>query len=91
MKANVVLMLEALRFFAETGSKPRDADDDTALVRRGGRQPTGPRFVEREAAEQSGALCWSRRLDGKVKTGRKGTGMFKLTGPRRAGTRRSRT
>ncbi|MFN0277000.1 MAG: M20 family metallopeptidase [Pyrinomonadaceae bacterium] len=78
MKANVVLMLEALRFFATNGIKPPlpitillSCDEEVGSF-------TGRALVEREAANAECCLVFEPSLNGKVKTGRKGTGMFKL-------------
>lgn len=78
MKANIVLMLEALRFFAENGEWP--ARPITILLscdeEVGSR--TGRAVVEHEAARSAECLIFEPSLDGRVKTGRKGTGMFTL-------------
>ncbi len=78
MKANVVLMLEALRFFAETGQKPStpitvllSCDEEVGSF-------TGRPLVEREAANAARCFVLEPSADGRVKTGRKGTGMFGL-------------
>lgn len=78
MKANVVLMLEVLRFFAETNLKP--ARPITILLscdEEVGSQ-TGREIVEREARIAEFCLVCEPSANGKVKTGRKGTGMFLL-------------
>ena len=78
MKANIVLMLESLRYFAETETRP--AKPITILLscdeEVGSR--TGKSLVEREAANADACFVFEPSLDGKVKTGRKGTGMFTL-------------
>lgn len=78
MKANIVLMLEAFRFFGETGEKPArpiniylSCDEEVG-------SKTGKPIVEREAGRAEICLVFEPSLDGKVKTGRKGTGMFTL-------------
>ena len=78
MKANIVLMLEAFRFFTETGSTPSrpiniylSCDEEIG-------SKTGKPIVEREAVRAEICLVFEPSLDGKVKTGRKGTGMFTL-------------
>lgn len=78
MKANIVLMLEALLFFAETGNKPArpitillSCDEEVG-------SHTGRELVEREAANAHACFVFEPSFNGKVKTGRKGTGMFKL-------------
>lgn len=78
MKANIVLMLESLRFFAETGTYPSrpitillSCDEEVG-------SKSGRFFVEREASQSETCFVFEPSLDGKVKTGRKGTGMFTL-------------
>lgn len=78
MKANIVLMLEALRFFSETGTTPSkpitillSCDEEVG-------SRTGKPLVEREAAASETCLVFEPSFQGKVKTGRKGTGMFTL-------------
>jgi len=78
MKANVVLMLEVLRFFAESNVKPArpltillSCDEEVG-------SPTGRELVEREAVKSEFCLVCEPSANGKVKTGRKGTGMFTL-------------
>lgn len=76
MKANVVLMLEALRLFAETGTRPArpitillSCDEEIGSF-------TGREIVEREALNAAFCLVCEPSANGRVKTGRKGTGMF---------------
>jgi glutamate carboxypeptidase len=78
MKANIILMLEALRCFAELGSHPPrpitillSCDEEIG-------SRTGRPIVEREAAASELCLVFEPSFNGKVKTGRKGTGMFTL-------------
>lgn len=78
MKANIVLMLEVLRFFAENNLKPArpitillSCDEEVG-------SPTGREIVEREARIAEFCLVCEPSANGKVKTGRKGTGMFLL-------------
>jgi glutamate carboxypeptidase len=78
MKANIVLMLEVLRFFAETNLKPKrpitillSCDEEVGSL-------TGREIVEREARNAAFCLVCEPSANGKVKTGRKGTGMFTL-------------
>jgi len=78
MKANIVLMAEALRFFADTGTKPAkpitillSCDEEVG-------SKTGKDLVIREAAAAESCFVFEPSLDGRVKTGRKGTGMFTL-------------
>lgn len=78
MKANVVLMLEALRFFAANGSKPSrpitillSCDEEVGSF-------SGRSLVEHEAANAAQCLVFEPSADGRVKTGRKGTGLYRL-------------
>jgi glutamate carboxypeptidase len=78
MKANIVLMLEALRYFAETGSRPTQpitvllsCDEEVGSF-------TGRPLVEREVAKSEACLVFEPSANGRVKTGRKGTGMFTI-------------
>jgi glutamate carboxypeptidase len=78
MKANIVLMFEALRYFAESGNQPsRPVTILLSCDEEVGSQ-TGKSLVEREASRAEMCLVFEPSFDGKVKTGRKGTGMFKL-------------
>jgi glutamate carboxypeptidase len=76
MKANIVLMLEALRYFAETGTRPArpitillSCDEEVG-------SHTGRELVEREAALAEACFVFEPSANGSVKTGRKGTGMY---------------
>ncbi len=76
MKANIILMLEALRFFAEMGSRPSrpvtillSCDEEVGSY-------TGRPLVEREASKAEVCFVIEPSASGRVKTGRKGTGMF---------------
>ncbi|MBK8465446.1 MAG: M20 family metallopeptidase [Chloracidobacterium sp.] len=78
MKSGVVLMLEALRFFGVNEIKPPrpitillSCDEEVG-------SHSGRTFVEREAANADHCLVFEPSAAGKVKTGRKGTGIFKL-------------
>jgi glutamate carboxypeptidase len=78
MKANCVLMLEILRAFTELNLKPKrpitillSCDEEIG-------SPTGRALVEREAAASEFCLVCEPSANGKVKTGRKGTGMFQI-------------
>ena len=78
MKSGIVLMLESLRFFAVSGLKPSrpitiilSCDEEVGSF-------TGRPLVEREAANAERCLVFEPSANGKVKTGRKGTGMFTL-------------
>jgi glutamate carboxypeptidase len=78
MKSGCVLMLEALRFFHELNLSPAysmtillSCDEEIGSF-------SGREFVEREAAKSEFCLVTEPSANGKVKTGRKGTGMFNL-------------
>lgn len=78
MKANAVLMLEALRFFAASGAVPArpvtillSCDEEVGSF-------TGRPLVEAEARKSEFCLVCEPSAEGRVKTGRKGTGMFTL-------------
>jgi glutamate carboxypeptidase len=79
MKANIVLMLEVLRAFTELGLAPKNpltillsCDEEIGSY-------SGRELVEREAEGAEFCLvCEPSAAGGKVKTGRKGTGMFRL-------------
>ena len=78
MKANIVLMLECLRYFAETGTRPSrpitillSSDEEVGSA-------TGRPLVERYAAKAAACFVFEPSFDGMVKTGRKGTGMYSL-------------
>ena len=76
MKSGIILMLEALRFFAASGTRPSrpitillSCDEEVGSV-------TGRELVEREARGAEQCLVFEPSAGGRVKTGRKGTGMF---------------
>jgi glutamate carboxypeptidase len=78
MKANIILMLEALRYFAEGGPRPArpitillSCDEEVGSC-------TGREYVEREARLAERCLVFEPSSTGRVKTGRKGTGMYTL-------------
>lgn len=78
MKSGVVLMLEALRFFATTGAQPASpvtvvlsCDEEVGSM-------SGREIVEREAAASSACLILEPSAEGRVKTARKGTGIYTL-------------
>ncbi|MGI8470243.1 MAG: M20 family metallopeptidase [Pyrinomonadaceae bacterium] len=78
MKANCVLMLEILRAFDAQNLTPQrpitillSCDEEVGSA-------TGRAIVEREAANSEFCLVCEPSANGKVKTGRKGTGMFQL-------------
>ena len=78
MKANIILILEVLRAFKEFNLTPKyqvnillSCDEEIG-------SPTGKEIVEREAKNAEFCLVCEPSANGKVKTGRKGTGMFQL-------------
>jgi len=78
MKANIVLMIEAMRYFAKTGTRPPrpitiflSCDEEVG-------SPSGRALVEREAANAVHCLVFEPSAEGRVKTGRKGTGCYTL-------------
>ena len=78
MKTNCVLMLEILRAFDELNLKPNrpitillSCDEEVG-------SDTGREFVETEAVNSAYCLVFEPSANGKVKTGRKGTGWYEL-------------
>lgn len=78
MKANIVLILEVFRALKEFSLHPKrpitillSCDEEIG-------SPTGKELVEREAKRAEFCLVCEPSANGKVKTGRKGTGMFTL-------------
>lgn len=78
MKANVVLILEILRAFNELNIKPNRQINILLSCDEEIGSHTGREFVEREAMLAGFCLVCEPSANGKVKTGRKGTGMFRL-------------
>jgi len=78
MKANIVVVLEALRYFAESGQKPSRPINFMLSCDEEIGSKTGRPIVEREAKKAEICLVLEPSFEGKVKTGRKGTGMFTL-------------
>jgi glutamate carboxypeptidase len=78
MKANIVVLLEVLRFFAESGVRPPRPINFLLSCDEEVGSKTGRPIVEREAKSAGYCLVLEPSFDGKVKTGRKGTGMFTL-------------
>lgn len=78
MKSGCVLMLEALRAFSELKLAPKrpvtillSCDEEIGSF-------SGRQLVEREAKAAEFCLAFEPSAGGRVKTGRKGTGMFRL-------------
>ena len=78
MKANIVLVLEVLRYIAETGQKPTRPINFLLSCDEEVGSKTGRPIVENEAKNAEICLVLEPSFEGKVKTGRKGTGMFTL-------------
>lgn len=76
MKANIVLMFEALRYFKETGTRPSSPITILLSCDEEVGSHTGREFVEREAANAARCLVFEPSQNGAVKTGRKGTGQY---------------
>ena len=78
MKANIAIILEALRFFWESGNcPPRPLTILLSCDEEVGSQ-TGKEIVEREARGAARCFVFEPSAGGRVKTGRKGTGMFTI-------------
>ena len=78
MKSGIVLMLEALGYIAASGKRPAHSvtillscDEEVGSF-------TGRELVEREAQKAMACFVVEPSAAGRVKTGRKGTGMFTL-------------
>ena len=78
MKANIILMLEVLRAFTELDLTPLRPLTILLCCDEEIGSHSGREIVEREAANAEFCLVCEPSLDGKVKTGRKGTGMFRM-------------
>ncbi len=78
MKSGIVLMFEALRFIADSAATPSrsvtillSCDEEVGSF-------SGRELVEREARKAEACFVLEPSASGRVKTGRKGTGMFTL-------------
>jgi glutamate carboxypeptidase len=78
MKSGCILMMETLRAFSELNLKPKrpvtillSCDEEVGSF-------SGRELVEREAKNAEFCLVCEPSANGRVKTGRKGTGMFQL-------------
>lgn len=78
MKANAVLMLEVLCAFDELNLKPKNPITILLSCDEEVGSHTGREFVEKEAAKSEFCLVCEPSANGKVKTGRKGTGNYEL-------------
>jgi glutamate carboxypeptidase len=78
MKANIVAMFEALRYFADHKIKPARPINILLSCDEEIGSPSGRELVENEARKAAFCLVCEPSANGMVKTGRKGTGMFSL-------------
>ena len=78
MKAGIVLMAEALRYFAETGERPARPITILLTCDEEVGSHNGKGLVEEEAEKADHCLVFEPSANGRVKTGRKGTGMYTL-------------
>jgi len=76
MKANIVVMMEALRYFAATGTHPSQPINILLSCDEEVGSTTGRELVELEAEKATHCLVFEPSANGAVKTGRKGTGMY---------------
>ena len=76
MKANVILMLEAVRAITELGLQPKRPVNIVLSCDEEVGSPTGREIVEREAAKAGFVLICEPSANGKAKTGRKGTASY---------------
>ena len=76
MKANIVVMLEVVRYFVKTGIRPSRPINILLTCDEEVGSTTGREFVEREATLADHCLILEPSAAGRVKTGRKGTGMY---------------
>jgi len=79
MKANVAVALDVLRYLGATGQEPSTAIRMLLSCDEEVGSHSGREYVERYVAGAKQCLVMEPSADGKVKTGRKGTGMFQLT------------
>jgi glutamate carboxypeptidase len=78
MKANIALLIDAFGAFAEMGEKPKRPVNILIACDEEVGSETGRPIVEREALLSEYCLVFEPSLDGKLKTGRKGTGGYTL-------------
>ena len=78
MKANIVVMFEALRYFADHKIKPARPINILLSCDEEIGSPNGREHVENEARKAALCLVCEPSASGMIKTGRKGTGMFSL-------------
>lgn len=78
MKANIVLLLEVLRWFGETDERPKRPITIVLTCDEEIGSHSGRPIVEREAELSDHCLVLEPSSAGRVKTGRKGTGMYTI-------------
>lgn len=78
MKANIILMLEAVRAIGELSTPLNHSVDILLTCDEEIGSATGRLVLEREAQDAAFCLVCEPSANGRVKTGRKGTGMFTL-------------
>ena len=78
MKANIVLMIETLRYFAESGERPARPITILLACDEEVGSHSGREHVEREAKVAEFCLVFEPSAAGRAKTGRKGTGMYRV-------------
>ncbi|MGI8669308.1 MAG: M20 family metallopeptidase [Aridibacter sp.] len=78
MKANIVLILQVFKALKEFGLKPLRPINVLLACDEEVGSDTGRELVEREAKKAEFCLVFEPSLNGKVKTGRKGTGNYIL-------------
>ncbi len=76
MKANIILMIEAFRYFALNDIRPARPINILLSCDEEVGSRTGREHVEREAAQAEACYVFEPSANGAVKTGRKGTGMY---------------
>lgn len=79
MKANIALIIEVFRAFGEFAVEPPRPVNVVISCDEEVGSDTGRPIVEQEALKSEYCLVFEPSLDGKVKTGRKGTGGYTLT------------
>ena len=78
MKANIVLVLDVLRYFADTGQRPSRPITFLLSCDEEAGSKSGKALVERYAENAAACFVCEPSATGRVKTGRKGTGMFTI-------------
>lgn len=78
MKANIVLMIEAFRYLAESATRPTGPITTLLSCDEEIGSHSGRAILERLAAGAARCLVFEPSAAGKVKTGRKGTGLYTI-------------